>query len=360
MNKTEGSFADVAAGTRHSLAIKKGELWSFGSGSSGQRGVRNYGEMPTRIGDLSDWESVFAGGDSSFAIRKGELWAWGSNSLGKLGVSEPEGGIIERPTRVGNSSGWTSVSAGTFHTLGIASGRLFAWGANYSHQCGLGRRGVFAYPVQVGEHDDWTHISAGGVHSLAVRDGKLYTWGIVVKERKRGQVKTPRQIGRDSGWEEVAAGMFRSFAIKNGVLHSWGETRSGQIVVVNGRVATTPLPGGPHANIVLPVPISRRSDWKSVCVNTDTAAGIANSSVFFWGKNPLRLTLAEGEDEKSIMRADDSFSWEKVSAGGNHLLGVRDGEIVSWGADEFGQLGAKNQASPPLRRTPELVYFPKN
>ena len=355
MIKTEGSLADVAAGSHYSLVIRRGELWSFGDGKSGQRGVERFGNAPTRIGNLSDWEIVFAGGDSSFAIRNGELWAWGDNFLGKLGISEPERGIVKIPSRVGSLSEWSFISAGPFHTLGISSGKLFAWGCNYSNQLGIDHAAVLSYPTQVGEHDDWTDVSAGAHHSLGVRDGKLYAWGFAASAKKRSSIKTPRQVGRDSGWEKVAAGTFCSFAIKNGVLHFWGEACSRQMHVSNGTISPVTAVDTFPPKIFLPTPVGNRLDWTSVSMSAETSVGIANHSAFFLGKVPLRLTLSEGAGESSILRVDDSFAWSKISAGGEHLLGIRNGRIVSWGYNEFGQLGFLD---PDERNAPTEVIFP--
>ena len=85
-------------------------------------------------------------------------------------------------------------------------------------------------------NSQWTDISAGSFHSLGIRDGKLYAWG----NNTFGQVgqsdldkhyNTPTLISTgNTTWSKVAAGNRHSLAIdSNGDIWSWGENSHGQL-----------------------------------------------------------------------------------------------------------------------------------
>jgi alpha-tubulin suppressor-like RCC1 family protein len=131
------------------------------------------------VGDGDDWAAVAAGSYHSLAIKKdGSLWAWGYNSYGHLGL----GDMVDRntPQPVPGGDVWASVSAGQQHTMAIkANGSLWTCGANSYGQLGDGtsdERHSFV-PVMAGA-TDWAAVAAGAFHTLAVRDGgDVYAWG---------------------------------------------------------------------------------------------------------------------------------------------------------------------------------------
>jgi len=64
---------------------------------------------PTRVGNASDWSAVSAGGEHSLALRQdGSLWAWGWNQCGQLGLGDTESRWV--PTIVSSVTGPTTVS----------------------------------------------------------------------------------------------------------------------------------------------------------------------------------------------------------------------------------------------------------
>ena len=73
-----------------------------------------------------------------------------------------------------------TLAAGHSHSLAIRTdGTLWAWGANYTFQLGLGHVGSpQPIPTLVGTTTNWRQASAGFNHSIAIRtDGTLWTWG---------------------------------------------------------------------------------------------------------------------------------------------------------------------------------------
>jgi alpha-tubulin suppressor-like RCC1 family protein len=164
------------------MAIRNdGLLFAWGFGGNGQvgDGTAISRSSPVQIGSGS-WTSIRAGTSHSLAIRNdGLLFAWGYGSVGQIG----DGTTISRssPVQIGSSS-WTSISAGTNHSLAVRNdGLLFAWGNALAGQVGDGTTIGRSSPVQIGS-SSWTSVgvgAAGASHSLAVRnDGLLFAWGL--------------------------------------------------------------------------------------------------------------------------------------------------------------------------------------
>ena len=239
----------ISAGGEHSLAIKTdGSLWAWGWNSYGQLGDGTGGDeagehnknVPTRIGDATDWKTVSAGGEHSLAIKTdGSLWAWGKNWYGSLGDGIDEDNNV--PVRIGDAVDWKVVSAGGTwvaggHFLGIKSdGSLWAWGANEEGQLGDGTRKHKGDPVCIGDATDWKTISAGESRSVGIRsDGSLWVWGDNYRSRLGDGMAmskgTPIRIGTGIGWQTVSGGSAHSLAIKDdGSLWAWGDNLYGEL-----------------------------------------------------------------------------------------------------------------------------------
>ena len=68
--------------------------------------------------------------------------------------------------------GWSDVSAGHQHMIGIKRGKLYAWGNNTFGQLGDGGHTRSSKPKLVNNNDNWVKVSAGDYHSLALdKDG---------------------------------------------------------------------------------------------------------------------------------------------------------------------------------------------
>lgn len=230
----------IAGGSAHTLAIKSdGTLWTWGSNRYGQLGDNSIidSSVPVQVGTDTDWESVFAGAETSFAIKEsGALWAWGDNRNRQLGVDSTDDSKIV-PTVVivtGVSVSWQTVAPGFNHTLGLTtSGALYAWGANYYGQLGLGTLDYFdrSMPVRVGTENTWQHIAASDSHSLAVKANTLWVWG----DNEYGQLGAegkyvPTQIGTETNWKTVSTGERHSAALKlDGTIWAWGSNNYGQL-----------------------------------------------------------------------------------------------------------------------------------
>lgn len=270
----DSDWADIAAGGFHALAIKKdGSLWGWGRNASGQVGDGTNDDYyaPVRIGTANDWESVGTGTVTSYAIKKDHsLWAWGNNQAGELGIGSTHD--QNTPTRVGTASDWQMVRGGALHTLAIKQDHsLWAWGTNSNGQLGIGTTDPDSLPKRVGVESAWSSISCGFEFSLGIKtNGSLWSWGF----NGNGQLGIgstspqilPTAVGTDTDWTAVAAGSAYSLAIKkDGTLWGWGSNGQGQ------------LGDGSYTQRSEPEHIGNDINWKYIAA----AAGVTDGITLF-------------------------------------------------------------------------------
>ncbi|MCX6063923.1 MAG: stalk domain-containing protein, partial [Caldiserica bacterium] len=190
---------------------------------------------PVRVGTSTNWTTVVAGTYCCLALaRDGSLWAWGDNEYGQLG----DGTTANRssPVRVGTRTDWIVVAAGWEHSLAIArDGSLWAWGWNAGGQLGDGTTTDRSSPVRVGTRTDWIAVAGGIMHSVALaRDGSLWAWGF----NEEGQLgdgtttthRIPGAVGSSPQIAAVTAGSLHSIALaRDGSLWAWGGYAQGQL-----------------------------------------------------------------------------------------------------------------------------------
>jgi alpha-tubulin suppressor-like RCC1 family protein len=189
----QGSWAAVAAGQSHSLAITADRnLYGWGLNNAGQIGdISTINRISYAVQIPSSWSQVNAGVSVSSAIRTdGALFAWGLGTSGELGTNTAISRSI--PTQVGTSS-YTSVIAGSNLGAIRIDNTVYTWGLGTGGQTGhtdalsrsnptqLGSVGLYLatfVPTKIGT-SSWTKVSAGTSASLAVRnDGTVWAWGL--------------------------------------------------------------------------------------------------------------------------------------------------------------------------------------
>ena len=145
MAGTEFNSLGVAWNGHHACAITVAKtLRCWGQNDHAQLGVVGAPiNVPTVVGQLGDgWAAVAAGPSHTCGIHGDidrKMYCWGSNQYGQLGNDQVVTEVRD-PTRVGEDTGWTAISAGKEHTCGLRGGDLYCWGNSDHGQVGDGRQ----------------------------------------------------------------------------------------------------------------------------------------------------------------------------------------------------------------------------
>ncbi|EHQ88486.1 InlB B-repeat-containing protein [Desulfosporosinus youngiae] len=302
----EGVMA-ISAGSKHSLALKDGQVYAWGAQLNGLLGnavTSSTGQTtPVKVsdGEYSDFTNtgvttIAAGDEHSLAIKDGQVYAWGYNGFGKVGTDYS---IISTPGKVfagamGTNENVTAIAAGANHSLALKDGQVYAWGYFGSGLLGNGSSGHDSTnrPVKVsggamGTNENVTAIAAVREHSLALKDGRVYIWG----EGSGGRLgngsyenqATPVEVSAgamgNTGVIAIAAGGFHSLALKDDQVYAWGGGSDGQL----GDGGS-----GYLYSQITPVKVSSQSDW----IKTEDIAAILGVTVPVTGAEPV-TTITE-------------------------------------------------------------------
>lgn len=338
-------WAVVAVGGLFSVALKTdGSLWSWGYNRYGQLGIGSYEDVhvPTPVGADSDWVAVAVGDRHVLALKvDGTLWGWGTNDNGEVGCAADR--WQSTPRMIGSDEDWRSIAAGQSHSLALkADGSLWSFGDNFLGELGVGLRSTLesCEPVRVGDSSGWSAVAAGTSHSLAIGgDHSLWGWGSDYASQlgdgySRAQ-RTPLRIGGGNGWASVAGGndigLHMSFALDaGGALWGWGENSGGEL----GDGSAEPR----HAPLAV-VPAKR---WRQVMpIYLSNLALDTDGTLWAWGANSWDI-FGNGSWESNLTPSPTTpgFAWTKVTAAWTHASGIRDdGTLWSWGLNSSGILG---------------------
>jgi len=345
VSNTIADFADVFVPRDNWLTTG---IWAWGTNGIGTLGVSDVTNRssPTQVGVLTNWKQVTAGVGTIHAIKTdGTLWNWGGNDYGALGQGPTAITRISSPLQVGLLTNWKNITAGYYFAVGIQNnGTLWGWGYNSQGQIGNQSIVRVSSPVQVGSLTNWKQVSAAEGHVAAVTtDGKLFAWGdngVNQIDSSGVSYSSPVQIGLLTNWKQVAVGgPGHTMAIKtDGTLWGWGYNPYGEV-------------GWPDAsiNIVSPVLIGSKTDWKQVsCGTYHTMAIKTDGTLWGWGDNMGNAAaliggqLGDGTaiSKSSPVQIGALSNWKQVDAGADHTVAIKtDGTIWAWGANDNGQLG---------------------
>lgn len=297
----------IASGSHHSLALlANGTIMAWGENVYGQLGdgTTQNRDVPVPVTGLSEVAAVAAGQDHSLALLEdGTVVAWGRNRWGQLGDGGTESS--DAPVAVSGLSDVAAISAGGSFSLALLSdGTVMAWGENVHGQLGDGTTASSDLPVPVSGLTGVTAISAGFRHSLALLSGgTVAAWG----ENEYGQLgdgteaqrDTPVPVSTLAGVRAVFAGERQSLAlIGGGALVAWGDNEDGQ------------LGDGDHTG----------------------PEHCGAQPIFACSKVPVAV---RGLSQVTA-----------VSAGGQNLALLADGEVMAWGPNNVGQLGVGSPVGP--------------
>lgn len=235
----------VSGGRDHLVGITDaGALISWGrSNEFGQLGHGRPGALqscrPSVVPGLPPLYKVVAvacGEYATFALlASGEVYAWGANDHGQLGLGDTE--PRSSPTRLGGATAGLpvrAIAAGQQHTLALSrSGRVYSWGNNRYGRLGLGdaaadKASQCVLSPQLVESVAYAkHVSAGGAHSaVVVHKGLVLTAG----DNRCGQLGVPiSSLSSRSFFGEVQGTWARIRLVSCGSQHTLCLTEEGQV-----------------------------------------------------------------------------------------------------------------------------------
>jgi alpha-tubulin suppressor-like RCC1 family protein len=320
-------------------------------------GFESCSKVPVSVSGLSGVKSLAASAYQGFAVlNDGTVESWGAG--------------VKSPTPVGGIFTATEVAAGENHSLALLEdGTVMAWGANYDGQLGDGTTTERSTPVPVSGLSKVVAIAAGEAFSLALlEDGTVKAWGY----NYAGQLgngtttdsHTPVPVSGLSKVVAIAAGPAHSLALlEDGTVKAWGSNVAGQLGIGTNT--------GPQICKVksflevacsqTPIAVSEISNAVSVAAGGSQGAEgrsfavLEDGTVLGWGANwggQLGIGSSTGPAICKY-RSSPEFPCSKVPAAvigltevesvavgmGHNLALLESGLVMSWGFNQFGQLG---------------------
>ena len=289
------------------------------------------------------WTEIKAGYYFSVGLKSdGTIWSWGYNKYGQLGNNTEEDSHLPVQEYTA-STNWQSISIGDYHVLAInTDGELWAWGRNEDGQLGNNDDNNSSVPVQeVTKNTTWKTISAGYKHSTALKsDNTIWSWGynnygqIGNNEASSTDILIPTQENsKSTNWLEVSAGKYHSTALNSeGEIWSWGDNADYQL-------------GDNNSTIDSSIPVQEsfaNTNWASVSAGRyHTVALNKDGEIWSWGKNDYGQLGNSSNDNSGIpVQESTTGTWSKVVAGEYHSAAFKsDNSLYLWGANDLGQLG---------------------
>ena len=304
---------------------------------------------PVAIKPDTTFTSVSAGTDHSLSLDSSKhLWAWGRNQYGQLGDDTDTN--RSTPITIKSDTTFTSVAGGGRHSLAIDStGHLWAWGDNGYGQLGDGTSTERRAPVAIKSDTTFTTIATRNSHSLAIDStGHLWGWGF----NNSGQIGVgtstiayynPVAIKSDTTFTTIATGYNHSLAIDStGHLWAWGDNSYGQL--------------GDDTYTKRRAPVAIKSDTTFISVAGGYQHSLAIDStghLWAWGDNSYGQlgdgTSTERRAAPVAIKSDTTFT--AIATGHNHSLAIDStGKLWTWGLNEYGQLGngTRTDSSTPI------------
>lgn len=323
---------------------------------------------------------VSAGGGHACALDTlRQAWCWGSNGSGAVGVTvetctpllsgNPNyGGCIVSPKRVTTTLRFTQISAGRYHTCGVATtGEAYCWGSNASGQLGsatvagsCGTGPCSSTPVLVEGGFTFKSIAAGRATTCGITTTNVgKCWGAllgpIAGPSTPATRSTPTTVTipatNDSLWNSFARPGETSACGITGADRPlcWGDPSLGQLGV------SDPPPSGNQPPTITLAGIS----MPSVTVGLKFACGLdATGAAFCWGAADRdALGLNEGFTGVSCgttaapvtcyaapTRVGGAYRFTSITAGVAHVCGIRKDipESRCWGSDIDFAIGVGN------------------
>lgn len=350
-------------GSMHTCGLNpSGEAYCWGANDTGQLGhggseAKLYPEkvaMPAGVNyftelDPGSWHTCAIGDD-------GNAYCWGWALDGQLG----NGDISDQyaPVKVVNppgTNGFIQISAGTWHTCGIADdNQAYCWGNGDRGQLGDGTEASYLVPMPVTNPagvTGFTQISSARQHTCGMGDdGNAYCWG----EGDYGRLGNgsysdetlPALVPPPAGvlFTSVKSGYYHSCATANdNNIYCWGWGGWGAVGIVTDTVVYDPTQVTNPPGVTL---TTLSTGWYHNCsIGSDSQA-------YCWGDGAYDQLGNGSTDDKftpyPVTLPDGVSGFAEVTAGWWHSCAVTpDEEAYCWGYND-GRIGNGALADEPL------------
>src|SRR3989339_323433 len=413
INGTLFKEGTISARDQHTCGIRANDsrvlCWGYGdSGRLGDGEIDNNLE-PNLTTDFSAYTSVSVGSIHTCGIRANDsrVLCWGDNYYGQLGNGTTTDSII--PILTSDSSAYSSVSAGQYHTCGIRANdsRVLCWGESDYGRLGDGSSGDNLNPNVTTDTSPYTSINAGSDHTCGIRqnDSRVLCWGLGTSgQRGDGQTLlnqfNPNVTTDLSAYASVSAGQYYTCGIRvnDSRVLCWGYGLYGRLgdgsttdnLVPNVTTDSSPYKKGFSSgnetlvSILGNAFINNYENWSLGCRAYDfiSYSSWMNSSVITGLKTTMisvKINSTTNESTDNIngyCKATDAdsddlayqYQWYNgstvfingtlfkegtISGGSLHTCGIRanDSRVLCWGNGNYGQLGdgstsAHNNSNP--------------
>jgi len=400
-------IVQVSCGAQHTIALREdGWVYTWGDGSDGRLGHNGAESLstPTPMQSFmkSEYEQVVAvcaGHSHSMALdREGKVWTWGSCSWGKLGHPElqqtqanlyqPK--VVKGITR--DKEGVVSIHCNAYHSLAVTNmHRLFVWGGNEFGRLGLGDTKHRWEPVEVLGLPKVLRAACGLNHTVAVTEGgAVFAWGQAMQslcgippDRGMKSFSKPRKIaffddkGIYKNFKESAmlftSRRYTPLAIATGEAHSLALCEGSQLVSF-GSNAYGQLGTGQQTHSDRPIPIAPFLEEhvfiRSIACGANHSLLLAsNGEMYSFGANnygQLGLSTTTNARTPLPIKSLATTHVESIACGANTCAAIErrvtpDGHILhriyTWGDNTFGQAGLGSKIK--RQDHPALIQFPR-
>lgn len=330
--------------------------WTLGS-TGGPKTVTAVGGGFVRIfsgGGNVTYFSLSAGSRHTCGLATGGVaYCWGYNGDGQLGNGIPPGGsgpvfALPQPSGATGNLTFQELLAGRFHSCATTlAGVGYCWGNNIDGR--LGSTGTANEPQQVSGGMTFATIAPGNLHTCGLDlAGRAFCWGANVD----GQVGDGSTLNRAT--PTLAGGGMLFTDISAGGLHTcgidaanagwcWGNNGSGQ------------LGDGSLASVISPTPVIGGLSMSAITAGFLHSCALNQAgAAFCWGANGSGQ-LGDGSTaaKSAPTVVSGGLAFTGISAGLSHTCGVTSaGALYCWGNNAKGQLGDGSTGS---KSVPTLV-----